>query len=183
MFVCFTIISCISRATLTIHLDIDATGNPTVGYGHLCKQSGCSEIPYPIPLSEADGQKLLQDDIKVGHAVLKYLFVKDTDFSSPRSLSSASPSTLPPPSSSTRTSTEPWSVGPSMLAAVPREILLSSAASTMERMPTQSPVRSYLSGTRAMVNLLQVLRDAEPLKLISSRRLLMSVLYLLDADF
>ncbi|UPL03217.1 hypothetical protein LCI18_014151 [Fusarium solani-melongenae] len=44
---------------------IDATGNPTVGYGHLCKQSGCSEIPYPIPLSEADGQKLLQDDIKV----------------------------------------------------------------------------------------------------------------------
>ncbi|KAM0425057.1 hypothetical protein ACHAPT_009616 [Fusarium lateritium] len=44
---------------------IDATGNPTVGYGHLCKQSGCSDVPYPIPLSEADGQKLLQDDIKI----------------------------------------------------------------------------------------------------------------------
>ena len=180
MFVCFTIISCSSRAALTMHSDIDATGNPTVGYGHLCKQSGCSEIPYPIPLSEADGQKLLQDDIKVGRALPNQLPSTDTDFPF-RSLSSASPLTPPPRSSSTRTSTEPWSAGPSMSAAVPLEILLSSAASTTEKMPTPSPARSCLSGTRAMASLLQVLPDAEPLKLTSSRRLPMSVLYLLDA--
>ncbi|TGJ83245.1 hypothetical protein E0Z10_g5522 [Xylaria hypoxylon] len=41
----------------------DPTGNPTVGYGHLCQQSGCSEIPYSIPLSEADGKQLLADDV------------------------------------------------------------------------------------------------------------------------
>ncbi|KAI0402047.1 lysozyme [Xylaria palmicola] len=41
----------------------DPTGNPTVGYGHLCQQSGCSEVPYSIPLSEADGKKLLADDV------------------------------------------------------------------------------------------------------------------------
>ncbi|KAI0163947.1 lysozyme [Xylariaceae sp. FL1272] len=41
----------------------DPTGNPTVGYGHLCQESGCSEIPYSIPLSEADGKKLLADDV------------------------------------------------------------------------------------------------------------------------
>ncbi|KAI3319328.1 lysozyme [Xylariaceae sp. AK1471] len=41
----------------------DPTGNPTVGYGHLCQQSGCSEIPYPLPLSEADGKNLLADDV------------------------------------------------------------------------------------------------------------------------
>ncbi|KAI0809560.1 lysozyme-like domain-containing protein [Xylaria sp. FL0064] len=41
----------------------DPTGNPTIGYGHLCQQSGCSEIPYAIPLSEADGKKLLADDV------------------------------------------------------------------------------------------------------------------------
>ncbi|KAJ2998176.1 hypothetical protein NUW58_g411 [Xylaria curta] len=41
----------------------DPTGNPTIGYGHLCQQSGCSEIPYSIPLSEADGKRLLADDV------------------------------------------------------------------------------------------------------------------------
>ncbi|KAI0137337.1 lysozyme [Xylariales sp. AK1849] len=40
----------------------DAGGHPTIGYGHLCKKSDCSEIPYPIPLSKADGRKLLQSD-------------------------------------------------------------------------------------------------------------------------
>ncbi|KAF4982198.1 hypothetical protein FZEAL_2082 [Fusarium zealandicum] len=44
---------------------VDPTGNPTVGYGHLCKQSGCSDVPCPIPLSDADGEKLLREDIKV----------------------------------------------------------------------------------------------------------------------
>ncbi|KAH6989119.1 lysozyme-like domain-containing protein [Ilyonectria sp. MPI-CAGE-AT-0026] len=44
---------------------IDATGNPTVGYGHLCTQANCAEVPYDIPLSDADAEQLLRDDIKV----------------------------------------------------------------------------------------------------------------------
>ncbi|OBT44537.1 hypothetical protein VE00_04930 [Pseudogymnoascus sp. WSF 3629] len=42
---------------------IDATGHPTVGYGHLCTKSKCAEIGYPIPLSTANGKKLLATDI------------------------------------------------------------------------------------------------------------------------
>ncbi|KAI8949382.1 glycoside hydrolase family 24 protein [Xylaria longipes] len=45
---------------------VDVYNNPTsnliVGYGYLCQKSGCSEVPYPIPLSEANGKKLLADD-------------------------------------------------------------------------------------------------------------------------
>ncbi|KAF2097706.1 lysozyme [Rhizodiscina lignyota] len=43
----------------------DPTGNPTIGYGHLCSDSSCSDVPYPIPLSDADGQALLQSDLAV----------------------------------------------------------------------------------------------------------------------
>jgi len=43
----------------------DPTGNPTIGYGHLCSDSTCSDVPYSIPLSTADGQKLLQSDLAV----------------------------------------------------------------------------------------------------------------------
>ncbi|KAH8157410.1 hypothetical protein CIB48_g10839 [Xylaria polymorpha] len=52
------------ESSLIIPSDNDPTGNPTVGYGHLCQQSGCSKVPYPIPLSEADAdaKKLLADD-------------------------------------------------------------------------------------------------------------------------
>ncbi|KXX76154.1 Lysozyme [Madurella mycetomatis] len=42
----------------------DLTGHPTVGYGHLCQKKGCSEVKYKIPLSKADGKKLLADDMK-----------------------------------------------------------------------------------------------------------------------
>ncbi|KAF5716144.1 Lysozyme [Fusarium mundagurra] len=42
----------------------DPTGNPTVGYGHLCDAPGCSEVKYPIPLSVGNGKKLLADDMK-----------------------------------------------------------------------------------------------------------------------
>ncbi|KAF4959443.1 hypothetical protein FGADI_1664 [Fusarium gaditjirri] len=42
----------------------DPTGNPTVGYGHLCDAPQCSEVKYPIPLSAANGKKLLADDMK-----------------------------------------------------------------------------------------------------------------------
>ncbi|KAK4151992.1 lysozyme-like domain-containing protein [Chaetomidium leptoderma] len=42
----------------------DATGHPTVGYGHLCTKSKCAEVKYSIPLSQANGKKLLADDMK-----------------------------------------------------------------------------------------------------------------------
>lgn len=42
----------------------DPTGHETVGYGHLCTQSGCTEVPYPFPLSEAEAAQLLQSDMK-----------------------------------------------------------------------------------------------------------------------
>jgi lysozyme len=44
---------------------LDQGGKPTIGYGHLCSSSSCSEIPYPIPLSESNGLALLQTDLKV----------------------------------------------------------------------------------------------------------------------
>lgn len=46
-------------------IDSDPTGNPTIGYGHLCSDSACSEVPYPIPLSDTDGDELLRDDLSV----------------------------------------------------------------------------------------------------------------------
>ncbi len=46
-------------------LDTDLTGHPTVGYGHLCQDAKCSSVPYPIPLSKSDGEKLLASDISV----------------------------------------------------------------------------------------------------------------------
>ncbi|KAK2690028.1 hypothetical protein QWA68_010045, partial [Fusarium oxysporum] len=42
----------------------DPTGNPTVGYGHLCDAPQCSEVKYPIPLSIVNGKKLLADGMK-----------------------------------------------------------------------------------------------------------------------
>ncbi|QKD62394.2 lysozyme-like domain-containing protein [Fusarium oxysporum Fo47] len=42
----------------------DPIGNPTVGYGHLCDAPQCSEVKYPVPLSVANGKKLLADDMK-----------------------------------------------------------------------------------------------------------------------
>ncbi|KAL2751862.1 glycoside hydrolase family 24 protein [Sodiomyces alcalophilus JCM 7366] len=42
---------------------VDPAGYPTVGYGHLCSDSSCSDVSYSIPLSEADGENLLRDDI------------------------------------------------------------------------------------------------------------------------
>lgn len=46
-------------------IDPDPDGNPTIGYGHECQTATCSEIPYAIPLSYADGQLLLQSDLTV----------------------------------------------------------------------------------------------------------------------
>lgn len=43
----------------------DGYGNPTIGYGHLCKDAGCSDVPFPKPLSEGDATKLLAGDLVV----------------------------------------------------------------------------------------------------------------------
>jgi hypothetical protein len=48
-----------------LNLDTDATGHPTVGYGHLCSDSRCSDVKYKIPLSKSDGKQLLADDMRV----------------------------------------------------------------------------------------------------------------------
>lgn len=42
----------------------DPIGLPTVGYGHLCKSKGCSEVPFPFPLTQDTAAKLLQLDFK-----------------------------------------------------------------------------------------------------------------------
>ncbi|EAU80866.1 lysozyme [Coprinopsis cinerea okayama7 len=42
----------------------DPIGLPTVGYGHLCKTKGCSEVPYKFPLTEAQATSLLKTDLK-----------------------------------------------------------------------------------------------------------------------
>ncbi|BEI80075.1 hypothetical protein CcaverHIS002_0106040 [Cutaneotrichosporon cavernicola] len=41
----------------------DPIGLPTVGYGHLCQTEGCSEVPYPFPLTEETATQLLNDDV------------------------------------------------------------------------------------------------------------------------
>lgn len=43
----------------------DPVGYPTVGYGHLCQSSGCSEVEFDFPLSESEASKLLAGDIGV----------------------------------------------------------------------------------------------------------------------
>lgn len=42
----------------------DPIGLPTVGYGHLCKQKNCAEVPYSFPMTQAQAAALLQTDIK-----------------------------------------------------------------------------------------------------------------------
>ncbi|KAL2160787.1 hypothetical protein VTH06DRAFT_984 [Thermothelomyces fergusii] len=42
----------------------DPAGHATVGYGHLCTKAKCAEVKYPIPLSQADGKKLLAEDMR-----------------------------------------------------------------------------------------------------------------------
>ncbi|KDR77459.1 hypothetical protein GALMADRAFT_266943 [Galerina marginata CBS 339.88] len=42
----------------------DPIGLPTVGYGHLCKTTGCAEVPFSFPLTEAEATTLLNTDLK-----------------------------------------------------------------------------------------------------------------------
>ena len=46
----------------------DVAGFPTVGYGHLCETDGCTELPYLYPMSQAEGEELLADDVRVRSA-------------------------------------------------------------------------------------------------------------------
>ena len=64
---------------LTIVQDDDPVGLPTVGYGHLCSDASCSEVKYSIPLSKADGEKLLADDLTV-----RYLHTSSSTTSAPK---------------------------------------------------------------------------------------------------
>ncbi|PPR00137.1 hypothetical protein CVT24_008939 [Panaeolus cyanescens] len=41
----------------------DPIGLPTVGYGHLCKLSGCAEVPYSFPLTTTTASALLSSDL------------------------------------------------------------------------------------------------------------------------
>lgn len=43
----------------------DPIGLPTVGYGHLCRTNGCSEVPFSFPLTEETATELLMQDVKV----------------------------------------------------------------------------------------------------------------------
>ena len=43
----------------------DPVGHESIGYGHKCVQPRCAELPYPIPLSRADGEKLMREDWEV----------------------------------------------------------------------------------------------------------------------
>lgn len=53
----------------------DGYGNPTIGYGHLCQDFSCSDIPYSQPLTEETATKLLADDLEVrDHDVLVFPF-------------------------------------------------------------------------------------------------------------
>lgn len=55
----------LSERSANLLRDADPDGNPTIGWGHLCSESSCANIGYPIPLSKTDGEKLLQSDLKV----------------------------------------------------------------------------------------------------------------------
>jgi lysozyme len=43
----------------------DGFGNPTIGYGHLCADSSCSDVTFPKPLTEETANQLLAGDLVV----------------------------------------------------------------------------------------------------------------------
>lgn len=43
----------------------DGYGNPTIGYGHLCSDSTCSEVTFSKPLTEDTASQLLAKDLVV----------------------------------------------------------------------------------------------------------------------
>lgn len=51
----------------------DGYGNPTIGYGHVCKTKDCSDVPFPKPLNEDSATKLLQGDLAVSSPAIFFL--------------------------------------------------------------------------------------------------------------
>lgn len=49
---------------------LDPIGLPTVGYGHLCKQPNCAEVPFTFPMTEAQATTLLQSDLRPTEACI-----------------------------------------------------------------------------------------------------------------
>jgi GH24 family phage-related lysozyme (muramidase) len=39
------------------------TGKITIGYGHVCQKTNCTEVPFPLPLSEPNASLLLNMDL------------------------------------------------------------------------------------------------------------------------
>lgn len=50
----------------------DVAGYPTVGYGHLCSTSGCTELGYSYPISTTQGEQLLARDVRVSFLGLSF---------------------------------------------------------------------------------------------------------------
>lgn len=55
----------------------DSAGLPTIGIGHLCQRSDCSEIPYPIPMTQANIINLLNSDLLVSLLPKTTWFIAD----------------------------------------------------------------------------------------------------------
>jgi len=63
----------------------DPIGLPTVGYGHLCRQPRCTEVPFPIPLTEAHATNLLRSDMRsseecVSSAIVDSVTLNDNQY-------------------------------------------------------------------------------------------------------
>lgn len=102
----------------------DGFKNPTIGYGHLCQDPGCTDVPFPKPLSEESATGLLARDLTVPPPSsqslisdkkvspwLIWLFVRCVCVKRPPR--TPSPTPLPTPLPSTTTNTAPSSPGPS----------------------------------------------------------------------
>lgn len=50
----------------------DGFGNPTIGYGHLCTNTSCSEVSFSKTLTEDTAQQLLSQDLLVSWPQLPY---------------------------------------------------------------------------------------------------------------
>ncbi|TFK24337.1 glycoside hydrolase family 24 protein [Coprinopsis marcescibilis] len=55
----------------------DPIGLPTVGYGHKCTTTGCSEVPYAFPLTTTTAHSLLLSDLATFRSCIARL-VADT---------------------------------------------------------------------------------------------------------
>lgn len=49
----------------------DPIGLPIVGYGHLCRSRGCSEVPFKFPLTQVQATTLVKSDLKTPENCIK----------------------------------------------------------------------------------------------------------------